>query len=199
MSQRDKIEDAFCRYLLARQGLSYHRRGMARREVAVTDMSGHPFPKGQAAYDEATVMARELFEVLLRRLDGNRLALEIVSAYGNLGGDDFGLDAVSDTSRAGAAIKLALATRETFPGDYTLDGAGDVDLDDAEEPQPLGADLEGPDGSIFRLQPPHYRLPDGDGVRYRVIAAGAANLGSRIVAVTTGDTVTAPSGWHLTN
>lgn len=118
MSQRRNIEDAFRRYLLDRQGLSYHWRGMAH-EMVVTDRSGHPFPRGQEAYNEADAMARELFEAMLERLDVNRLALEIVSAYGQLGGGDFGLDAVRDAGRAGEAVKLALATRETYPDDYT--------------------------------------------------------------------------------
>lgn len=192
MSQRRNIEDAFRRYLLARQGLSYHWQ---LGEAVVTDRSGHPFPKGQPRYDEADTMARELFEVLLARLDGNRLALEIVSAYGNLGGDDFGMDAVRDTGRAGEAVKLALATRETHPDDYTV--AGTPGGEEEPEPPP-GAVLEAPNGSIFQLEPPQYHLPGGDGVRYRVTAGGPVNLGHRTVVANTGDTVTAPSGWILT-
>jgi hypothetical protein len=119
VSQRRNIEDAFRRYLLARQGLSYHWRGMAH-ELVVTDKSGHAL-RGElyrSFYDEADVMARELFEVFLNRLDGNRLALEIVSAYGQLGGGEFGDDAVRDARRAGEAVMLALATHETYPEEY---------------------------------------------------------------------------------
>lgn len=113
MSIRDRVQDALTSKLLAERGMAvYFSHGDPVVRVLIR---GTWYPASAECYHESRRRAIELYELVLNKIDFNRLALEVMSAYAALPDhhvdDDFGLDA----GPSGRAIRAALATSDTFP------------------------------------------------------------------------------------
>lgn len=122
MSIRERVEEALTKELLAERGMTvYFSHGDPVVRVLVNDTAARTsrsqtwYPADAECYHKARRRATELYELVINKIDFNRLALEVMSAYTSLPGcvdvDDFG----SDASRSGAALRAALTTNDTFP------------------------------------------------------------------------------------
>lgn len=109
VSIRERVEEAWVEELLARQGLTVT---FIFDQPCVRDRALTPHPA--RAYWDAKGTAEKLYEVLLERIDFNRLVIESKSAtlaYDDEATEDFWEHATS----IGKGLKAALMTYDTFP------------------------------------------------------------------------------------
>lgn len=121
MSIRERVEEALTKHLLKQQGLTVHfvfSDPVVQWRDDVPEESQR-FVVGPNDYYAAQEQAEQLYALMMKTIDFNRLALESVGAWMALTDDDkdreeFGMHAKT----TGQAIRLALTTEKTFP-DWT--------------------------------------------------------------------------------
>jgi hypothetical protein len=117
MSIRERVEEALTKHLLEKQGLTVHflfGDPIVQWRDDVPE-EAQRFMAGPNDYYDAQEQAEQLYALMMKTIDFNRLALESVGAWMALTDNDryreFGMNA----KETGQAIRLALTTEKTFP------------------------------------------------------------------------------------
>lgn len=113
MPIRVTVENALTRELMTRRGMRYHFRFGT---PVVFDTNGAEVDA--EVYRETQRLARDLFEMIVDRIDFNRLVVEACGAFEALTdrtGDKLAEFGIFKPRLTGRAIRLALLADETFP------------------------------------------------------------------------------------
>lgn len=112
MSIRERVEEEFTRVLLAQSGYSVHFSWGDPVVVNDTTKEKLDIEDAKSIFWDCRELATTLYETMLKRVDWNRLSLEVWSALESFyPGEDFG----HNNKHSGEALKDALETLDTFP------------------------------------------------------------------------------------
>jgi hypothetical protein len=120
MSIRERVEEALIKYLLDQRGLVvYFHLGdpiVKWSDDIPLDSSVRRDSVGPDDYYIIRAEAEDLYQVMMKTIDFNRLALEAVGAWYALPKEDKRDYSFDDSAKlTGQAIRMALTTEDTFP------------------------------------------------------------------------------------